>query len=46
MYAIIETLSKVVAMGGDHRRAWMSLQEYFGKLKTDEDWGEVYAAIL
>lgn len=43
MYSIIETVSKVVAAGGDHKETWFSLQEYFGKLTTDEQYGEVYA---
>ena len=46
MYAIIETISKVVAAGWDEKKTWMSLQEYFGKLSTDEKWWEVYAGLL
>jgi len=46
MYAIIETISKIVAVGWDYEKTWVSLQEYFGKLTDDEKWGEVYAGLL
>lgn len=46
MYSILETISKVVATGWDHKKTWISLQEYFGKLTTDEKYGEVYAWLL
>ncbi|MDD5769432.1 MAG: phosphoribosylformylglycinamidine synthase [Candidatus Gracilibacteria bacterium] len=46
IYAIIDSISRIVAMGGDHKKAWVSLQEYFGKLTTDEKYGEVYAGLL
>jgi len=46
MYSIIETVSKIVAVWGDHKETWLSLQEYFGKLRTDEQYGEVYAGLL
>jgi phosphoribosylformylglycinamidine synthase len=46
MYAIIETISKIIAVGWDYEKTWVSLQEYFGKLTDDEKWGEVYAWLL
>ena len=46
MYSIIETVSKIVAAGGEHKKTWFSLQEYFGKLRSDEQYGEVYAWLL
>jgi len=46
MYAIIETISKIVAVGWDYEKTWVSLQEYFGKLTDDAKWGEVYAGLL
>ena len=46
IYTIIESLSKIVALWGDHQKTWLSLQEYFWKLTDDEKWGEVYAWLL
>jgi len=46
MYAIIETISKIVAVGWDYEKTSVSLQEYFWKLTDDEKWGEVYAGLL
>lgn len=46
IYAVLESISKIVAMGGERKKAWLSLQEYFGKLKTEENWGEVYGMLL
>lgn len=46
MYTILETVSKIVATWGKHRETWFSLQEYFGKLTSDEKYWEVYAGLL
>lgn len=47
IYAVIESLSKIVALGGDYRRARLSFQEYFEKLGEDEKkWGKVAGALL
>lgn len=46
VYAVLESISKIVAMGGERKKAWLSLQEYFWKLKTEENWGEVYTMLL
>ena len=46
MYAILETISKIVAVGWDYEKTWVSLQEYFGKLTDDKKWWEVYAGLL
>lgn len=46
MYSILETISKVVATGWEHEQTWISLQEYFGKLTSDEKYWEVYAWLL
>lgn len=46
MYTILETVSKIVATGWDHKESWFSLQEYFGKLTSDEKYWEVYAWLL
>jgi len=46
IYSIIEAISKVVAMGGDYSKTWVSLQEYFATLTSDEKYWEVYAWLL
>lgn len=47
IYAIIESVSKYVALGGDYKKAYLTLQEYFEKLRNDPTrWGKPLAAIL
>ncbi|NSW89391.1 MAG: phosphoribosylformylglycinamidine synthase [Firmicutes bacterium] len=47
VYAIIEAISKVCAIGGDYRRIRLTLQEYFEKLgKVPEKWGKPLSALL
>ncbi|MEN6327553.1 MAG: phosphoribosylformylglycinamidine synthase, partial [Syntrophomonas sp.] len=47
MYAVIEAVSKIVAMGGNYQTIRLSLQEYFEKLGTDScKWGKPFAALL
>lgn len=46
IYAVLESVSKIVAMGGEREKTWLSLQEYFMKLKEEENWGEVYGMLL
>ncbi len=47
VYAIVEAVAKITAAGGDYRRAWLSLQEYFEKLGQDPvAWGKPVAALL
>ena len=46
-YAIIESMAKLVAVGGDYRKIRFSFQEYFEKLgKNEEKWGKPFAALL
>ncbi len=46
-YAVIHSLAKIVAMGGDYRKARLTLQEYFEKLNDDEEkWGKPFSALL
>ena len=35
VYAVLESVSKYVAMGGDYKNAWLTLQEFFEKLRDD-----------
>lgn len=47
MYAIVESISKVVAMGGNYKTIRFSFQEYFEKLLNDNTkWGKPLAALL
>ena len=47
MYAVIESIAKVVAMGGDFRKIRLTFQEYFEKLGQDsERWGKPFSALL
>ncbi len=47
MYAIVESIAKIVAMGGDYHKIRFSFQEYFEKLADDPArWGKPLAALL
>lgn len=45
--AVVESLAKLVAAGFEHDKAYLSFQEYFGKLRDDpERWGKPMASVL
>lgn len=45
--AVVESVSKIVAMGGDYRKIRLSFQEYFEKLGSDATkWGKPLASLL
>ncbi len=47
MYAVVESVAKVVAMGGNYETIYLSLQEYFEKLRGEAvRWGKPFAALL
>jgi phosphoribosylformylglycinamidine synthase len=47
LYAVVDSVAKVVAMGGDYNDARLTFQEYFEKLGTDASkWGKPMAALL
>ncbi|MBQ1275159.1 MAG: phosphoribosylformylglycinamidine synthase [Cellulosilyticum sp.] len=46
IYAVVESLAKVVALGADYRKTYLSFQEYFERLTTDTSWGKPVAALL
>ena len=47
LYAVVESIAKIVATGGDYKKVRLSLQEYFEKLGTDASrWGKPVAALL
>ena len=47
VYAVVESVAKVVALGGDYRDIYLSFQEYFKKLGNNpENWSQPLAALL
>lgn len=47
MYAVVESVAKVVALGGDLNSIYLSFQEYFERLGDDpEKWGKPFSALL
>lgn len=47
LYAVVESVTKIVALGGDYKKIRLSLQEYFEKLGTDKKkWGKPFSALL
>lgn len=45
-YAVLLSLAKLAALGGDISKAYLSFQEYFEKLNTPMSWGKVISALL
>ena len=46
-YAVLESVAKITAMGGDIKKTRLTLQEYFEKLGRDEiKWGRPLGALL
>ena len=44
---MVTSLAKLVAAGADYRRAYLTLQEFFEKLREDPArWGKPFAALL
>ncbi len=47
IYAVVESVTKLVAMGGDLKNIYLSFQEYFERLGEDkEKWGKPFSALL
>jgi len=47
VFAVVESVAKVVAMGGDYKKVRLTLQEYFEKLGKDpKRWGKPFSALL
>ncbi len=47
LYAVVDSVTKIAAMGGDYRDVRLTFQEYFEKLGADEArWGKPMAALL
>jgi phosphoribosylformylglycinamidine synthase len=46
-YAVVESVAKIVAMGGNYKNIRLSFQEYFEKLgQNPEKWGKPLASLL
>ena len=46
-YSVIESVTKIAAMGGDYKKVRLTFQEYFEKLLRDEEkWGKPFTALL
>ncbi|GAB6169781.1 phosphoribosylformylglycinamidine synthase [Clostridium carnis] len=46
-YSVIEAVTKLVSMGGNYKKARLTLQEYFERLgKEPKRWGKPFAALL
>ncbi len=46
VYAVLDSVTKIVCMGGDYSGVRLSLQEYFEKLSSEASWGKPVAALL
>jgi len=47
VYAIVESVSKAVAMGADYKKIYLTFQEYFERLGEDpKRWGKPFASLL
>ena len=45
--AVVESTARLVAAGGDYKRAYYTYQEYFERLRNDPTrWGKPFAALL
>ena len=45
--AVVESVAKLVAAGFDYKKAYLTLQEYFEKLRNEpERWGKPFGALL
>ncbi len=45
--SVVESVGKLVAAGADYKEAYLSLQEYFERLRNEpERWGKPFAALM
>jgi phosphoribosylformylglycinamidine synthase len=46
-YAVIESIAKIVALGGDYRKIRLTFQEFFERLGNDPSkWGKPFSSLL
>ena len=47
MYAVVDSIAKIVATGGDYKKVRMTYQEYFRRMTEDpRRWSQPFAALL
>lgn len=47
MLAVVESIAKVVSVGGNYKQCWLTFQEYFERTQNDPTrWGKPLAALL
>lgn len=46
VYAVVESLAKIAALGADYRKTYFSFQEYFERMTDEVSWGKPVAALL
>lgn len=47
VYAVVESVAKIICGGGDYKSTWFSFQEYFERLNDDpKRWGKPFSALL
>jgi phosphoribosylformylglycinamidine synthase len=47
LYAVVDSVTKIAAMGGDYSRARLSLQEYFERLgQNPQRWAKPFSSLL
>ncbi len=46
MYAVVESIAKLVALGADYTKTYLSFQEYFERMGDANSWGKPVAALL
>ncbi len=47
IYAVVQSMARLVACGADIRKSWLTFQEYFERTKNDPSrWGKPFAALL
>lgn len=47
VYAVVESVAKIVAAGGDYKKIYLTFQEYFERLRSEPTrWGKPLASLL
>ncbi len=46
IYAVVDSIAKIVATGGDYSKIRMTYQEYFRRMTSNQTWGEPFSALL
>ncbi len=47
LYAVVQSVAKLVALGGDRKKAYLTMQEFFQSLgRNDKAWGQPVSALL